>query len=197
MARLIGSSEPRPWDDKAEEVNKTKPLSREEFLSLHVNIWGSLEFCRSCHSIVYNGECSQCKDEDTRGRRYKIDRLRNSDGTGIKLIDQHLARIKAQGGSSGLLTDSATTTIVDFGQLPRRQFEAHIVMGGPGQPQQPVINWMGGADIAPDQQPPPPNEVAYRINNPPIDALPLADYNEPPDGNGENPPEEMDEDFPI
>lgn len=216
MARITDQS----GDDKAEK-GSTPPLSREEFLSLHVGIWGSLEFCRDCNNIVYNGECSRCKERDKGGNRYKVSRFRQSDRLASDLVDNHLQQIGAREGKPSS-TDTVTfTQFIDAGQpgvgrlivnpaLPQPvvgQFQAHIVVG--------------------DLVPPPPNEVAYRINNvgelevdppgvgepqqgegmewhevnlvdlaPAARDLPLVDYHEPEDGLDDypDPPDEEEDD---
>jgi len=151
MARLLTSNggTDRPWDDKAEEEQRTKPLTKEEFLALHVGIWGSLEFCRSCYGIVYNGECSQCKEQDNGGTRYKVSRLPGNN-TGVSLIEKHLQQIRAQ-SEGGTLTDSSTTSVMNFGGPVVGRIRARINFAGDPVPAHPVINWVEGVDIAPAQ----------------------------------------------
>jgi len=219
MARLLTSNggTDRPWDDKAEEGQKTKPLTKEEFLSLHVRIWGSLEFCRSCYGIVYNGECSGCKEQDKGGSRYKVSRLAGNN-TGVSLIEKHLQHIRAQ-AKGGTLTGTSTTSVMDFrgpvvdfggpvvGRL-RDRLAYEIIGNAPGvagaQPQ-PVVNFVEGADIAPAQHfiyfdangnviPPDQGDGEINLEGIEVDP-PVDDYNEPPEY-GEDPPDEEGEDDP-
>jgi len=166
MARRLTSTEgiEIPWDDKVKEGQRTKPLTKEEFLSLHVGIWGSLEFCRLCYKIVYNGECSGCKEEDKGNSRYRVIELRNNK-TGVSLVDQHLKQIRAQARGE-TLTDSTVGRFVEPPAVGRVRV---------GDLVQPAINRVEEVDIGPAQVPPLNNFIHFDANGNVIDPEPIND----------------------
>lgn len=90
MARI--KEESRSWDEKSKLKRVFSPLTPEEFIKLHTSIWGSLEFCRDCTNIVYDGECSDCKGRDQNGKRYIITNA-SRNGLFYDLIQNHLDTI--------------------------------------------------------------------------------------------------------